>query len=81
LINKTINKVLELLKLAIDSRDLKITTISLDAIQKLLAYGQIYGKCIDEKGEVRKTMEWVVEIINSCFTKTDHPVQMQILNV
>ncbi|KAH9280655.1 Brefeldin A-inhibited guanine nucleotide-exchange protein 2 [Echinococcus granulosus] len=73
-------KLLRPLELACKSKSPKIVAISLDCLQKLIAYGHIPNNALDSSGKEGVT-ERIVQTICSCFNgvNTDEGVQLQVI--
>ncbi|VDL61592.1 unnamed protein product [Hymenolepis diminuta] len=76
----TDEKLLLPFELASRSRNPKIVAISLDCLQKLIAYGHVPNDAYDSSGTVR-IIERIVQTICSCFSgvNTDEAVQLQVI--
>ena len=59
-------KLLLPLELACKSKSPKIVALSLDCLQKLIAYGHVSNTAVDSSGKVR-VIERIVQTICSCF--------------
>jgi len=68
-------------ELACQSKSAKLVVISLDGLQKLIAYGHLTGNEICVSDPSLRTIDKVVECVCSCFSgpQTDEGVQLQIL--
>eukprot|EP00049_Salpingoeca_infusionum_P023789 m.13862 g.13862 ORF g.13862 m.13862 type:complete len:1705 (+) comp6055_c0_seq1:251-5365(+) len=69
-------------KLACECKSAKVVRISLDCLQKLMAYGHINGTMLTEvDGFTVRLVDQIVETVCKCFTgdSTDEQVQVQII--
>ena len=79
------DKYFEPFRLACNCKVAKITSKSLDCLQKLMAYGYLKGRRLvtdrDDSGQPRQRplVALIVETICSCKTSTDENVQLQVI--
>ncbi|KAK2851003.1 hypothetical protein Q5P01_007279 [Channa striata] len=68
-------------ELACQSKSPRIVSISLDCLQKLIAYGHITGNAPDSRTPGKRLIDRLVETICNCFQgpQTDEGVQLQII--
>ncbi|XP_067384110.1 brefeldin A-inhibited guanine nucleotide-exchange protein 2 isoform X1 [Channa argus] len=68
-------------ELACQSKSPRIVSISLDCLQKLMAYGHITGNAPDSRTPGKRLIDRLVETICNCFQgpQTDEGVQLQII--
>ncbi|RWS30440.1 brefeldin A-inhibited guanine nucleotide-exchange protein 1-like protein [Leptotrombidium deliense] len=68
-------------QLSCQSKSSKIVIVSLDCIQKLVAYGHLTGNSIDPRNDGKLLIDTIVETICSCFhgPSTDDGIQLQII--
>ena len=67
--------------LACQSKTPRLVVISLDGIQKLIAYGHLTGASVSVENPTKRQIDVIVDTICSCFSgpQTDEGVQLQIL--
>eukprot|EP01102_Stenamoeba_stenopodia_P009328 TRINITY_DN274_c0_g5_i1.p1 TRINITY_DN274_c0_g5~~TRINITY_DN274_c0_g5_i1.p1 ORF type:complete len:226 (+),score=67.07 TRINITY_DN274_c0_g5_i1:292-969(+) len=77
----SIEKLVNTFKIACESRVGKLMSVSLDCLQKLMAYGYIRGeaKSTDAGDQEKKLIDKVIDIIGSCYNFQDENVQLQII--
>ncbi|KAM9296541.1 brefeldin A-inhibited guanine nucleotide-exchange protein 2-like [Gastrophryne carolinensis] len=70
-------------ELACQTRSPRITSTSLDCLQKLIAYGHITGNAPDKGIAGKRLIDRIVDTICNCFQgpQTDEGVQLQIIKV
>ena len=67
--------------LACQSKTPRLVVISLDGIQKLIAYGHLTGASVSVENPAKRQIDIIVDTICNCFSgpHTDEGVQLQIL--
>lgn len=69
--------------LACQSKCSRIVNVSLDCIQKLIAYGHLTGGSTETSEQGRHIVDRIVEVVCGCFTgpQTDEGIQLQVIKV
>ena len=75
------NRLRRYCSLACQSKTPRLVVISLDGIQKLIAYGHLTGASVSVENPTKRQIDVIVDTICTCFTgpHTDEGVQLQIL--